>query len=52
MKNYICFFKFLLFNSIFFSDVNKLETVLSEMVDGIIEEFLKPYENSLIFRNN
>ncbi|KAF0769292.1 phosphoglucomutase-2 [Aphis craccivora] len=34
------------------SDVNKLKSVLNEMVEGIIEEFLKPQENSLIFRNN
>lgn len=46
------FFTFKLLNVYFFSDVNKLEIVLDEMVDGIIEEFLKPYENLLIFRNN
>jgi len=34
------------------SDVNKLKCVLNEMVEAIIEEFLKPHENSLIFRCN
>lgn len=36
----------------FFSDVNRLKSVLNEMVEAIIEEFLKPHENSLIFRSN
>lgn len=36
----------------FFRDVNVLKGVLNEMIDAIIEEFLKPNENSLIFRNN
>jgi len=34
------------------SDVNRLRSVLNEMVEAIIEEFLKPHEYSLIFRTN
>lgn len=35
-----------------FSDVNKLKNVLNEMVEAVIEEFLKPHENSLTYRSN
>lgn len=39
------------FQNVFFSsDVNKLRSILNEMVEAIIKEFLKPHEYSLIFR--
>jgi len=34
------------------SDINRLKNVLNEMVEAIIEEFLKPHEYSLIYRSN
>lgn len=36
----------------YFSEVDRLKSLLNEMVEAIIEEFLKPHENNLIFRNN
>lgn len=45
-------FYILIIKQFFFSDVSRLKSVLNEMVEAIIEEFLKPHENSLIFRNN
>ncbi|XP_050430140.1 phosphopentomutase [Adelges cooleyi] len=32
-------------------DIDKLKTILKEMVEAIIEEFLKPQKNSLIYRS-